>query len=180
MKKRLIAFCMAALLCAPAALAVSAYSIDDAFREITALNWTRSEEGVGDSVKITEKAMLDGHPYEFSIFSEGGRACQIFFSGWYEDMRMPDDLSFTDGWQAYCDCLYTSLKYIPDADSAGAMFNEYDIYWVLKDGLYDGTPTGTWRLLAEGNGVLSVMNDAGNMMEADHLEEGLFWLFVML
>ena len=182
--KRLIAVLLLILLCCPAALASeSPYAIMETFLNYTDLSWSVDEEYDDDTVSLYARANFGGHPYEFGVngILEGGgaRACQIWFSGWFQDMKMLDEGLFSDGLHAYNDCWNTAEQFIPDDMDADEIFSSYNIYYCVDEGLYGVNYSSSWEVVDNGGGALSARHSGPYLVSAEHLDDGRIWFIVM-
>lgn len=130
--------------------------------------WSRTVNGSGMSESITEKAMIDGHPYEFRVDGNGREITEISLHGWFEDLATNDDeyLSFPVGLQAYNYCLrviYDTL--MPDGNAVDYWFSAYEIYPKLKSGLFYNSKTiPGWTVQTAKQGVLELLHTSGAYM----------------
>ena len=168
-----------------AALALDAYEIDRAFWDATrddGNRWKHNETREGDALFITEKAKIGGKQYEFGIsaVTDGNRACQIYFRGWFAHMKMNRDLTFPAGLTAYNNFLNMLADFVPDSGNVIGLFNSYDIYTTVQNGEPFETG-GSWQSAGCSPGKLNFRNPRGPyLITAEKLDNGQFWFSVML
>lgn len=178
-RKLFILLTVLALCLAPSALAAGTRDIDNAFLRETSFAWRHSESYDDGDLAISETLTLDGHPYEFGVVGVGEKASQVYFSGWFADMQMTEDLEFRDGLFAFYDCLKACVDFLPDGNDIYEMFSPYDLYYnVLEGSTYTGG-NYQWELLDEGAGELVARHSGPYLVSAERLDDGRIWFIIM-
>ena len=183
MKKIVLMIGLLLIIMSTEAFAVDPELVVNEFLSQTNTHWRSDETTENGKITITESASIRDHSYRFAIVSIDNDVKQIYFVGWFADMRMINGGEFTEGLNAYNDCFYTCSAFLPHAQEFEEIFSSYGIQQDLLEGrdkieypYYYAD--NYWKLETLNVGRIVANHPGPYRAEAVWLDDGRIWFSV--